>query len=261
MAQRRIVSGRPPIIRNRMNDEWDGDFAGDMIDDFDHMENQGQVDGDAAPAHSPFASSMKGDVPWIREGMAPWHMWGNSQVVPVDSAAFGFVVQSTNQLCRVTYKRPETWRWLFFARILSITPFPVPLQQVGLQVDFDLTIGSGRTSVTLPSFERFVWEFDSTGQNARNQAIWSTFVDGPQKVQRNIAPVPAAITNRIEQFTAQDIQLQARISATLLNNYVYTAQLEVSAYFAPNVHVRPDWFLPEPAPLEQQFGGSETAGR
>ena len=106
-------------------------------------DDDGQVDGDYAgpspfgPPPSPFASAP-GDQPWLRPALAPWHMWGNRELITVQSEAFGTVRAVTNQLTSVRYARPETWHWFFCARLLSVNPAPGGVQVVDLLLDFEL---------------------------------------------------------------------------------------------------------------------------
>lgn len=231
-----------------------------------------QVDGDASPLlqNSQFALAP-GQQPWLREGLPPWHMWGNTQLFPISSGAFGSGTTGGGQLNKVGYKRPDTWHWLFVAKIVKFDPLPTGVQTVGIALDFDVIVGLGRSMSQLaypvfaqgfPSFERFLWEFDSASPQAFiNQPIYSTQVAAPNKKQGNIG-LPLAVANPLNQLTAQDIQVACRINPTSNNNYVYDAQIEVSGFWAPKTHVRPDWFNTfDGVPPEKVFGGSETEGR
>jgi hypothetical protein len=60
---------------------------------------------------------------------------------------------------------------------------------------------------------------------------------------------PLVLTPPVEWLPAQDIQCTVR--AGLQN--VGTATVEVTSWFAPRSHVRPDWF-------NEQFLGGETNG-
>lgn len=222
-----------------------------------------QIDGDASPAFvqpSPFALAP-GQQPWLREGLPPWHLWGNTQQFSVVSGAMGTGATAGGQLIKISYKRPDTWHWFFMARITQLSPLPAGVQNVGLQVDFDLIIGVGRSSIEMPSFDRFTWEAQAPApQIILFQRIWSTQVLAPNKFQSNVVP-PTAIANPLNQVTASDIQVNCRLSPTGVNNYVYDAQVEVSAYWAPKTHVRPDWFNNfDGVPPEKVFGGGETEG-
>lgn len=194
-------------------------------------------------------------------------MWGNSQTVTINSEAFGTFASFTNQLTSVRYGRPETWHWFFCARLLSVDPAPVNPQVVDLLLDFELILGLGRSStlITQPdptgpktSFERYRWQFaGGVPPSLIGRQIWSNSVLAPNRDQSSGA---TPVENLVDEIVAQDIQLQARVSPGGNNNYVYTAQMQIDAYWAPKNHVRPDWFHPT-GPLEQQFPGDELGGR
>jgi hypothetical protein len=65
--------------------------------------------------------------------------------------------------------------------------------------------------------------------------------------------LPAVLPPPIEWLPAQDIQCYARASL----GPVGTADIEVSAWFAPRSHVRPDWFRETD---ESRFRGGEVDG-
>jgi hypothetical protein len=75
--------------------------------------------------------------------MAPWHMWGTDAQLSV-SLGGAFARQASHQLARITYKRPETWRFFLFARLVGGT---VPAVQAShVFVDIDVVVGVGRAS-------------------------------------------------------------------------------------------------------------------
>lgn len=240
------------------------------------------VDGDAAhpPQFEAFRPGGAG-APWLRSGMAPWHMWGNSQridAVVQDSSA----AQRTNspgQLVKISYKRPETWHWLFAAKLVTGPASPIVATQI--EVAFDLAVGIGRSSIVLQSagvvqdkpFEQFFFQWGPVATLfPRNAQLYSTQVLGPNRVFRTDAPFPnqegfptpgAFVTgpSLINEIVAQDLQLSCRVialappGAASLGSIV---TVEVSAQFAPKTHVRADWF--QQAPDEVVFAGSEVGG-
>src|ERR1043166_2858743 len=125
-------------------------------------DDDGQVDGDYIPPGqlgSPFAASF-GQHPWLRSGLPPWHMWGTIEQVTTIATVSALPATggtSSQQLSKVAYKRPDTWQWLFFARLVSAPNGGGGGAPAEASVDFDVTIGVGRASVTLPVFERFAW--------------------------------------------------------------------------------------------------------
>jgi hypothetical protein len=226
-----------------------------MVDDDD-----GQIDGDYA---SPFAQSPS-DQPWLRAGTPPWHMWGNSQNLTLTLASGFFSDQQQGQLIKVAYGRPETWRWLFSARLRSVVPTPAVGTDLVVQLAWELTVGIGRSFQQHPAFD--VWNYLIPGGGPQSAGIlWATQAIQPSSLGRfNSAGVidPTPPPNIISELCAQDIQLNVR-AALLLSGaavgYPYVATLEVGAQFAPINHIRPDWFLDGPA--EQRFPGAEVAGK
>lgn len=220
------------------------------------MDGYGQDDGEfGAAVGGPYAASMRAQ-PWMRGGMPPWHMWGNTQTLRVSSADWGEATELANQLIKINYKRPEAWHWVFKA----VPRFPASPGggQVGsVRVHWDLTFGHGRSNITIRSFEVYQWQWVGAGPT---QEIYSSQVFGPNRFINDFDPPPTPRENLIEQIVAQDIQLQVRMDLT--NNTIanQTFELEVSAYFSPKVHVRPDW-LQIDAPPEAQFPGEEVQGR
>lgn len=175
----------------------------------------------------------------------PWLMWGNSQVIDFDANILGtggeggVDVPSSGQVARIDYGRPETWRFLLSAKLLNVNS----ASETGptIQVTFDINIGVGRSQVWLTEFEQYT--FPSPMLNG--QMIWSTSVLGPPR----IAGEDPAL-NRVELLTAETIQVAARAN---FSNFTSTdhVQIEVTAMFTPNTHIRPEWH-------EGEFYGGET---
>jgi hypothetical protein len=227
-------------------------------------DNMGQVDGDAG-GRSPFATSMSGR-PWITQtGMVPWHMWGNSQTLTTLQTGGGGVASApdTQQLVRVSYKRPDTWNWCFQSRLLAMPTPGLPGTDALLEVHFDLTIGIGRSSASFPDFEIHRWYFQNPSVpplvlGAPGNILRSTTARGLRTYEQNSAGVITQAETLIDEIVAQDIQLQARLILTTSGNG-FTGSAEVSAFFAPVHHIRPDWF--RDGPHEMQYSGDEVEGR
>lgn len=227
-------------------DDDDGDRSG---------EDYAQLDGDEGP--QPVANFVPNTAqPWLRSGMSPWHMWGNTQVINlVSEGALGSLnpVPRSGQLCKVGYGRPDTWHWIFSVKILSASAAVAP-SLAAVVVAFDLIIGVGRSNIQLPDFETFVINYPGV---APLTPFYSTQVLGPNRTLTVTAPA-VAVPNVISEIAAQDIQVQARCL------FFHTAAgepatIEVSAHFAPKNHIRPDWY--RNGPEEVAFPGSETEGR
>jgi len=209
---------------------------------------------------NPFAGTMRAQ-PWIRSGSPPWHLWGGSETVELAinpaSPATEFPVQ-TVQLARVSYKRPDTFHCLLVAKMLS-GPFAGAGDGFAVNVVFDLIVGLGRANVVLPSFQILSW-------------VWNTGTEAPVGV-----PLYATSGRAIQSFTdvggsttlnradpaqelvAQDIQCSARAQGG--GNITGTVRLELSAFFAPVAHVRPDWYQDGDTPIEAVFPGAEVGGK
>jgi hypothetical protein len=223
------------------------------------VDDYGQHDGDAAYGGSPFARSAT-EQPWLRQSDTPWKMWGGSQLIRTVTLGLGDApIEATQQLAKVSYKRPDSWNFLFAAKIMGGSAVPGG-GNGDLRVRFDLIVGLGRTFTILSAeaigFEnyQFLW----TGPRAAppQHLIYTTQVFGNN---RTMDPAPALQRdNVIDHLVAQDIQ--ANVVVTNVSDYAGSVDVEVSAYFAPRTHVRPDWLHPT-GPLEQQFPGDEIGGR
>lgn len=199
---------------------------------------------------SPFATGQ-GEQPWLRGQLAPWHMWGTQETVRADAPGFGTPVAVSQQLTKVSYKRPETWHWLFFARLIS-APAAGLAEQAALNIRFDVTIGLGRTSVTIPFFEFFSWLWGPSANPPLTQVLWSVSSHAPPRNFNGLVNNP----NVVDQIVAQDIQVNAVVSNN--SSFAGTITAEVASFFAPKNHIRPDWF--RDAPAEATFPGGEVGG-
>ena len=242
-------------------------------------DDDGQVDGDFAGSVNFTPNTAQ---PWLRSGMPPWHLWGNTQRITTVVETGGVFRQGQpGQLVKVSYKRPETWQWLFHAKLIS-GPENTATFFSTVFVVWDLTIGVGRSAIQMvgttdrfgrQSFERFdfqwgpvVTEFPVgakiyTSQVLAPNRFFTTETPGSDQTGNAVAGNQSAST--IEQIVAQDIQLQCRVVAlTVPANLAALNQpveVEVSAAFAPRSHVRPDWYRKGPA--EIAFPGDEIEGR
>ena len=207
---------------------------------------------------------------WVSNPIAPWHMWGSQLIVVAPIVADGGA--TTTQMARVSYRRPENWRFFFGARLID-----VPTQAVGdpaltIYVKFDLIIGIGRAmtivkSVNVPAdpdgigtlgFANFTFLLGAPLVSTPRLLKWASSVRQPLEDDF----LDRVEGDPVDHFPAQDIQCSARVMprhSTVTGNVT----VELSAYFAPNVHVRPDWFV-ETGDLQvqrqHQFTGTETGG-
>lgn len=191
--------------------------------------------------------------------IAPWHLWGSSvlhrstlqAVTPSPFDTQGEV----RQLARINYRRPDTWSFMFGVVIVD-RPNNVAAVTVTIRVDFELTIGIGRSSITLKNgagngqgFARLVTSYTTPVTQLVPQAVWTTIAQTP-----NVFAGPSQAL--LQSFPAEDIQCNARIFGTsgapLLGQ---PFQVEVHSYFAPRSHIRPEWYAED-----SQFRGNETGG-
>ncbi len=178
-------------------------------------------------------------------GIHPWHMWGGLATVNSSTTTPAFTYSTTQQLCRVSYKRPESWRFLFFAKLLTSDNH----SPATFEVDFNVIPGVGRGSVNLQPFEKFIFKLPIGPLPPGGQADkWSTSVNGPVRDDTSLVTVP----NVVDSFVAQDIQISftAAVSLTVPGD---TLQAQVGCLLAPWHHARPDWVL-------RDFAGEELKG-
>lgn len=175
-------------------------------------------------------------------GVPPWHMWGGGAVAQCEVTTGGVQTQSVaGQFANVNYKRPESWNFLFAAKLLSgADSLAAQIQQVNVQ--FNLTVGIGRSTIILPNFESLSFVWGPLQAAPVGQLIWSTEVIAPPR-----APADTR-ENICDHITAQTIQLDVVVlyQSTVANR----CAVEIQAQFAPQVHVRPEWHL-------HQFPGGE----
>lgn len=185
-------------------------------------------------------------------GLPPWHMWGAAAPIQLDipdtSVAVGAgLVSASQQTTRVDYGRPDTWKFFFAARVLSLASGAV---NATFDVAFDVIFGLGRTSITLPNFELYTFTNypAAPGGGPPSQYIWSTEVIAPSRSVTDTNP------SKVTSIVAQQINVNARV--TLRNiaapSFVKLS-IEAHSYFAPLVHIRPEW-------EEGRFPGDETEG-
>jgi len=226
-------------------------------------DDDGQVDGDAGPPAN-FASfqPIGAGQPWLRAPLPPWHLWGGSEVV----SSIPGQTTGTTQLVKVAYRRPESWRFLLYGKLISAPDAPVGVTSVGVAMLFDLIVGIGRAAIKIEGFERLDI-FWSTGGGPGPTAApigQQVFVTSAQSI-RQYQNIPPAVPNlirgaEISEFVAQDIQLSCRMIATI-GGFVtlVPAVVEIGAQMSPATHIRPDWYLDMPG--EAMFAGAETEGR
>jgi hypothetical protein len=233
----------------------------------DEDDGYGQDDGDRQQPAQFVSRLPTAGQPWLRSGTPPWHMWGNSQVVQLlGNHKDNLTAPAVGQLTKIAYKRPETWNWLFAARILRAPAAATAVSVI--RVNFDVTIGLGRSSQQILAFDTYDWKwappdaFGNDGVTPTSQ-LWSTTTLTPATSFTVISNmfVPDVTTRRlVDKVVGQDIQVSARISYfTASAQGDDTAIVEVGAFFSPASHTRPDWNCMD-QPIEMQFAGDEIGG-
>lgn len=223
----------------------------------DSFDDDAQVDGDASV---PFVPNSAGQ-PWLRGGVPPWHLWGNTERLTITSDSFGAARVVSGQLNKISYKRPDTWHWFFGAKLISGPTVASP-QEAGVRIHFDVTIGVGRSFYQIPSFETLQWVWSDPGGGPvptppTDVLLYSTTAVAPNRSYNNATP-PAAVENRINEIVAQDIQVQLRLEG--LSNFPNTIVVDVTGFWSPKTHVRPEWLLGDRVPPEAKFPGNEIGG-
>lgn len=194
-------------------------------------------------------------------GIEPWLLWGGSSTVLISDAG-----AKASQLARIEYHRPETWRFFFGAQLLDIDA--PPLADVHFLVTFDILPGVGRAN------------FDTTNETALLTPPQElTFCLMNFKIPAGFNPVGTIVTKRwttsvrspllddedatshfpIDTITAKNLQCKANITQSTGGPNI-AAHFQLTAFFTPNVHVRPDWFLDHPDARGSQFSG-ELGGK
>jgi len=182
----------------------------------------------------------------------PWHMWGTEQTVNLAGSAGTPVVTSSQQLARISYGRPDSWRAVFVANLLDIQG--ANLAGTLVTVDYTLVIGIGRASSTLKSFVHFT--FDPAGAPPFYVLPAQRWAGSGLEPARTAGATP----RQVNEFVAQNIQCSADVTLQVGGGTPYTAVVSVSAYFAPNVHVRPEWFREGDPHNVKKYRGGEHDG-
>ena len=188
---------------------------------------------------------MAGHKAQVTRQVPPWHTWGNVVTVARPSQPgnndFGY-----QQILRVAYGRPESWRFLLFAEPFGFAQLPGDAR---LEVFFQLMTGVGRSVITLPTGVAFgkkqtgtpgTWgrfRFDVlAGADAEPPAKWTTYALPPPPNDG----VPSEGVFPSEVIVGQDIQIGCymRFIGGLPGR---STGARIGAVVAPWHHARPDW--------------------
>jgi hypothetical protein len=192
--------------------------------------------------------------------LPPWHTWGAQKTLEVPIVLtnnFG----RTEQISRVNYGRPDTWRVFLFARPHNNSLTNNQLTNLILGVRFQFAIGVGRTLFDTANSpdganfaQQFVWQVPATS-SAVIRPKWTDKIFIPELDDRNVSPTP--ITDQTSTVIADKIQASASVFcdagfAEIPLNSV--CKIDVGIFLAPNVHVRPEWWVGEFPANEDQPG-------
>jgi hypothetical protein len=174
-------------------------------------------------------------------------MWGETKTVTARSSG-GLVQFSQDQFARINYGRPESWCFVLASKITDQSGQLIDGTE--LTVHYDLTIGVGRSSVTIPDWHVFTFDYGGVAKSLLiGQMLWTNTVANriaSQGVPGTTPPatetVNYAATSWIDTFVSQDIQLQVRVGLDSAGEAT-SATVDCSAYFSPKTHIRPEWFL------------------
>ncbi len=165
-------------------------------------------------------------------------MWGSVQQV----AILGADVQTKSQLVQIDYKRPETWKFWISGVLTSATNID---PGTFLNIDIDLTIGLGRSTVAIPSFSRLTWG-PGVASIQPNVIRQCSTVEFPKENTVRVS------NNVVDSLVFQNLQAESR-AAFVESAATARASVQLTMFWAPEVHIRPEWFL-------QHFPGGETTG-
>ena len=199
-------------------------------------------------------------------GSPPWHMWGTEETLVVTPATGALLpVAAGAQLARINYKRPETWHFFAYAELMGPA---VANDSLLITCNIDIIFGVGRSS----------WQTQGQTPSGSNMSAaqhliqfqWArpiaTSIPELSKKWTSKALSPPLIDGDansrqvLDSFVAQDIQASARCVAGVAGNNP-NVSVRVGIFFAPKVHVRPDWFSGRLKALnELLFRGDETGG-
>jgi hypothetical protein len=179
-------------------------------------------------------------IPQNNQQLPPWQTWGNIVRFERPDAS----ISPEQQLVRVAYHRPESWRFLLWAKYSQGTGPDVTVR-------FNLYTGIGFSTAVVQSFPTMASPYANTPlctmtwTDIIRPPKWTTEVMGPQLIDGD------ATSRRLcSLIVGQNIQISATVeTAAPTPGFI----MEVGAWLAPNVHVRPDWFA-------KQFNGGEIGG-
>jgi len=167
----------------------------------------------------------------------PWHMWGSTVESTILTTGPTGIVQSSQQIARVDYGRPETWAFLLSAQVNSYSLASL----FSVLFNFKIVVGIGRST-----YQINVPQVEIINVGPGNGWFCTSFV-APKRLQS----APETTDTYVTEFPAQSIQCSCTTQLNAVN--ASTAQVSMTGQFAPVNHIRPEWYL-------GQFSGNEQAG-
>lgn len=189
------------------------------------------------------------------EGRAPWILWGQTTSMAVLGGAPGKIPQSTQQMTQIRYGRPESWRFFLQAKVVQVNG---SAGAANFFLNWNLTFGLGRGTTSLKQFCQMSWtpvEF-VTGSVAIRAV---TSVELPGENAGRISD------NVIDTLTFETLQVDVDGSFDAANTVAAGSNIELTSFWAPISHIRPEWYLaPTSHQVEQEasspFPGDEHKG-
>lgn len=176
---------------------------------------------------------------------APWHMWSTSAIVDVNPGHLGGIQEfSSPQLASISFGRPDTWSFLFWAQ--ATLQYSAPALAAILQVRFEVQLGLGRTNQIFPDFEEY--SIRQADLDPR-RLIYTGEV-----VSLNTRGTGLPAITPIDHVTAQTINVKANFVSDNGAGF-QTGQVLVGCFFAPRSHIRPEWFTDQVGDDERYRGG------
>jgi hypothetical protein len=188
-------------------------------------------------------------------GAAPWLLWGQELNVPIESDVVRF--NTSPQLVQIRYARPESWRFFFKVQIGTIQGSTAGAV---MQVDYNLTFGVGRNTTSMGStvdangaaagtpFARFRFDAAVAGEFVSGSYKCCSSVEFPKENNTRVS------NNVVDHIVAETIQLQTLVTfPSGLGLLTPGSSIVCTAFFSPEVHIRPDWFI-------RNFPGNEHQG-
>lgn len=182
----------------------------------------------------------------------------------------------TVPLARIAYKRPESWRFIFSAELLIAPGFVLP-GDTYVQVNHNVTTGIGRTIFSSAglrninydtlgpedAFVKFQWARAGASSFQYGLRKWTTKALSPPLLE-NLPPLVNPPTTETEVIVGQDIFVETSVAAVMAGGFIPEIKVKVGAFFAPQTHIRPDWYRNVPGKQSDaegvQFQGNEFAG-